>query len=857
MEDIYGKMRLYYDKIFSIKTKTVNNLYISHIETFKYFIRIYSFFFAYTYSSQSINKSESPKNPDLRKKVFINYLMNEERYKEDEFRILTAIMNQIDSIIGSPISKEKLMEKPIKMILEEIFDELEGLDWSIEESFPENTDQSGQYQTPELISIFYEKILLDYEEFVSSKPIIKRKKRIGSFYTPWKVIKDIVKYVDLKYQYKIAEIKEKPIITILDPSCGSGSFLLYAAEYYQKKFRSIKGLDKNEIKKHIIERCIYGVDIFELPCIITQIRLYFWLIATSENEEIITDRRLNFNIRKGNSLIGLLKEKMPTDLKYYNKIASFEKRLSEIITGRKIKVPQRYKGKEWFYLSLEIEKAVKTLNIELVELEKLDEVKRDINKIVRENYYEILKSKDIKNAGFSTISLEDYNKIETIFNWPVEFPSIFINGGFDIIVGNPPYGRSVMNYTEKNYAKILYNSCKGETKKYSLNAAAPFLERSIKLLKIRKSNVLGMIVPYSIVRVEEFENLRKYILEETKIYRIEDKAEAFVGVTLEMMTVFLQRKKVSETDYTIEVKKRNSNKIDNVPVKVFLRYKRFMIYYDELWRDIEQDSDIKLKVVLGDYGIDHRICDKDLKKEKDQDYSIPFLHSGKSVNRYKLIPEYFHWTKPLKESKRFVKYYNEERLICTAIGNTLKVTYKPKKVIPGTNVSILEIPKNYSLLGMLIILNSNLMTYLLKKYILAYSNLTVYIHKSYTSLLPIKKPNSEIFSILGKYLLFLHELEEEYKSVIHLIKFYTLLANLSVYELYFTLSKGNLLRILEKTLVKIDFDTHNTNNVTNERMKKNLGILANSIKQLSENEEFTEIMNHIFADSRVKMIEKG
>ncbi|MFX0008920.1 MAG: Eco57I restriction-modification methylase domain-containing protein [Candidatus Hermodarchaeota archaeon] len=70
-------------------------------------------------------------------------------------------------------------------------------------------------------------------------------------------------------------------IKILDPSCGSGRFLVTIAEFL---FEIIKSLKKDEssydIKRHIIETNIFGIDIEKKACIISKLRLLNWLFST-------------------------------------------------------------------------------------------------------------------------------------------------------------------------------------------------------------------------------------------------------------------------------------------------------------------------------------------------------------------------------------------------------------------------------------------------------------------------------------------------------------------------------------------------------------------------------------------------
>jgi hypothetical protein len=391
-----------------------------------------------------------------------------------------------------------------------------------------------------------------------------------------------------------------------------------------------------------------------------------------------------------------------------------------------------------------------------------------------------------KNKPKSLIP-EDSNNIR-FFHWGLHFPEILLKGGFDVCLGNPPYGRSILTIEEKNILKLSYKSCQGKNpKKVSLNAASAFLERSLTLLKDKGQ--LAFILPYSLLRVEEFEDIRKNLLEEFTINEIHDESSAFHEVTLEMCSMIISKNKIPKHKIRI-FPRENYKALEQVDKSIFQTHGRYMIYYDELWEEVLKQG--SLGIVMADYGIDHRIVKKDLLRTftPSVGYTIPFLHSGKSVTKYALHPKYFHWAKADQKSGRFNEYLKKPKLICTAIGNEFRITYKPPGFVPGTNVSIMEVTESgFDLLPIMLILNSSLINYILKRYILNYSHLTVYLHKYYTQLIPIKYPyhHAKEWTILASYISLLKQLvilgsKRSYKNEISLLEW---IADYLVIQLYF------------------------------------------------------------------------
>ena len=148
---------------------------------------------------------------------------------------------------------------------------------------------------------------------------------------------------------------------------------------------------------------------------------------------------------------------------------------------------------------------------------------------------------------------------ELAFDWEKEFPQVFENGGFDVVVGNPPYVSTKQipandrNYYWDKYKEILFS----EMDLYEI-----FIYKSINEL-LKNKGYLGFITPDSYFTNTSFELLRKYLLEKTKIIEIIDfpyRFYPFEEVNTETAILILN-KKIDKNFVNLRVSNRNVNNL--------------------------------------------------------------------------------------------------------------------------------------------------------------------------------------------------------------------------------------------------------------------------------------------------------
>jgi len=263
----------------------------------------------------------------------------------------------------------------------------------------------------------------------------------------------------------------------------------YFDEVLEKMESILHHNKKYFIYKSIILNNLYGVDIMKEAVETAKLRLFLKLVSTAEpnyrtdNLGIEPLPDIDFNIKAGNALIGFANEDEVENSLHKNIILA-PHRITETKDAmyQLSKAVSRYKQLqlgEGDYLADDFTAAKADLTARQAKL--------------RKNLDSLLRGLD-----YSAVSDEDWDTNYQPFHWVSEFYSIIVeNGGFDVVIGNPPYvERKNVSYTIKGYETL---SCG--------NLYAYVMERTKSLCA--KSAYTSMIVPLSGHSTERMESLVK------------------------------------------------------------------------------------------------------------------------------------------------------------------------------------------------------------------------------------------------------------------------------------------------------------------------------------------------------------
>ena len=419
---------------------------------------------------------------------------------------------EIPYLNGGLFQQEKIDEVdsvfPAGMF-QSLFDFFDSYNFTIDENDPNDAEVGVD---PEMLGKIFENLLEDNKDK-------------GAFYTP----KEIVRYMCqesltayLQTGIEDAEVKEhianfvktndveelggasselaisidqKLIdVKICDPAIGSGAFpmgLLRELYACRKSIEIFEEDNAADIKRHIIQNNIYGVDIEKGAVDIARLR--FWLALIIDEKNPMPLPNLDFKIMQGNSLLESYKG---VDLD---------------VTSKKLKTGKDTK-KTRGVLSLgfeetDVQKTIQDLvksyfsitdhTLRAQRRQQIDKYVKDYIKVCAEGNHEVQDAVD---------ELEIPN--DQFFLWHTYFADVFEKGGFDIVIGNPPYVNvEGISVEDKKIYKDTFTCFEKRADLFSL-----FLEMALTKLA-SASAVVTYIIPSIIHSNLSYKKLRNLFLD--------------------------------------------------------------------------------------------------------------------------------------------------------------------------------------------------------------------------------------------------------------------------------------------------------------------------------------------------------
>ncbi|NDJ25214.1 ATP-binding protein [Nostoc sp. B(2019)] len=303
--------------------------------------------------------------------------------------------------------------------------------------------------------------------------------RLSDSYKPFEDINELIIKLDANICHLLID-DILPNLSILDPACGSGAFLVAAMKTLIQVYSAVIGsielmgvetqsfASLQEIKnshtslpyyiykKRIVTDNLYGVDIMEEATEIAKLRLFLALVSSAKNvDELEPLPNIDFNIMAGNSLIGLIKvddtafdtvgntkqgnllQRLTSDnykaiLEEKNKSIELYKKHAFIAGDEKL--PGGEVGTHQDGRLLNLRQSIDNLN---------KESQKKLNLLLLDEFSQKLgiKYEEVQLTGKSykrVLKVEDIAALKP-FHWGYHFDKVLERGGFDAIITNPPW----------------------------------------------------------------------------------------------------------------------------------------------------------------------------------------------------------------------------------------------------------------------------------------------------------------------------------------------------------------------------------------------------------------------------------
>ncbi len=521
---------------------------------------------------------------------------------------------------------------------------------------------------------------------IEDKPEVK--KAGGVYYTPSYIVDYIVKNtVGKLLENKTPTSASK--LKILDPACGSGSFLIGAFQYLldwhlkyytqnnPEKYTKAKEprlyqTDRGELRLTVAERKrilinnIFGVDIDSQAVEVTKLSLLLKVLEGQKRLVLFHKERalpdLSNNIKCGNSLIG----------------------------------PDFYQNQQLTFFD-------------------------------EEEQYKI-----------------------NVFDWKTEFPQILNrkNPGFDAVIGNPPYVQVLhsQNQIQLDYFSNNYVS----TSSFKKNLFPVFIERSLQLMKPNRSR-FSMIIPDRFFFTPSYIPCRKHILENVTLENIREiLAGAFKEATVGNAVFFISSPR--KLSYKIDIEQWHGGEvkfINRLPVKDVTSDPEAVInllmtqYATRILKKCKNSSLPLKNLASAHVGV--MIKDnKSLFTKSRISKSQKKIVKGRQLKRYSLANTFFfdpHKAKIFGGTKNPKKHETSPKIILRKTGDRL-IAYLDTDQIYAEQSVYLLLPDSttnpYFILG---VLNSKLLLYLFKNCFITNPVAYPYIQHYDLEKLPIYKTN--------------------------------------------------------------------------------------------------------------------
>lgn len=350
---------------------------------------------------------------------------------------------------------------------------------------------------------------------------------------------------------------------------------------------------------------------------------------------------------------------------------------------------------------------------------------------------------------------------EKAFNWQNEFPEIFVKGGFDVVIGNPPYVNSKGETIEEHIKQHLIKSY--STAAYQIDLYILFLERALSL--VNKLGLISFIVPNTWLNNLLLEPVRKFMLENSRFEELVSMpANVFAGASVDTIITTYRK---GECNEKVNLLKCNNSEFSHIGLsnqKDWLKNKDVSINIHatkEITRIIKKAE--KESFLFGDIsnivrgvGVYHKRVghskefiesDPFQSEYKKDDTFVPYLR-GRNLSQWLVnwtgdsFISYGDW---LAEPRKPEYFIGDRILVRKILSNGIVATHIKEQFVVDQQLytAILNENSDFQYLDILAIICSKFMSFYFRYKYSEFDDLFPQIKLNHVKCLPISKGISE------------------------------------------------------------------------------------------------------------------
>lgn len=549
--------------------------------------------------------------------LFFEVLNTDKPYRTEAAKALPGSEN-IPYLNGGLFARDEIDERTCifkEEDFERLFDFLDSYNFTIDEN---DTDDAEIGIDPEMLGRIFENLLEDNKDK-------------GAFYTPKEIVdymcrESIIAYLQngipershelirnfvetfdaslLDEKQRLFIRKKLQAVKICDPAIGSGAFPMGLVNLLSKIYVAMKSdTDTAKMKRHIMEQNIYGVDIEQGAVDIARLR--FWLAMIVEEKEPMPLPNLHFKIMQGNSL-----------LESYNGID-----LSDLT---KLSKDLKYGESRGLWDTEDSEREALISSLKSY-YKTSDHSKRDrlFNDIINNVRRQLLDKNIILPAGKDPSANTDF------FLWHTWFSDVFANGGFDIVIGNPPYGANIDELIP------IYENTYPQTSKGYKDIYKYFFDQGLRILK--SCGILSYITPSTFLRQPRYGDVRRLLLKYNILQILDLGEEIFEEAVVPVSVSLIKSSKDSSNTLFADLRSELSNNNVNKVLSNIIFDTIQQSYWDKTSNNsfIEVSNNNNVNVLLleeilnfKDAGINYQRVKVGLSQKGKSDLSSRLLYEG-------------------------------------------------------------------------------------------------------------------------------------------------------------------------------------------------------------------------------------